>query len=255
MIILYTRNKFYDKCRQCQKYSYRKYGGNNHRNGNFTIRHFFLFITSGFSREGQGLHANYEGFIKGYTAPKKWFFQNWICVSNRFCRLFLNYNGSCWFSYSCCCNTRPPHHDTFDHSLSTDKLFNTFCVHKSSSHKQIEAEPIALPIDATLHDKLFAVTFVKLFNTTTSLSCALLTSEERMAFGANVYTKVFFYRASFECVATTASYCSFFIVWMNTLFHSIHLFPTINIILIDYSMTYAQMQVANTIPWMLAFLQ
>ena len=57
----------------------------------------------------------------------------------------------------------------FDHSLSTDKLFNTFCVHKSSSHKQIEAEPIALPIDATLHDKLFAVTFVKLFNTTTSL--------------------------------------------------------------------------------------
>jgi len=92
---------------------------------------------------------------------------------------------------------------------------------------------------------LFTVTFVKLFNTTTSLSRTLLTSEERMAFGANVNTDVFFNGTSFELITASASYSGLFVIWMDTLFHSLlHLFPVINIILLDYTINISQNQVA-----------
>ena len=46
------------------------------------------------------------------------------------------------------------------------------------------------------------------------------TSEERMAFGANVHAQYLFHTASFECIPTATNHGAFTVVRMDSLFHS-----------------------------------
>ena len=48
----------------------------------------------------------------------------------------------------------------------------------------------------------------------------LFTSEERMAFGANVHAQFLFHTASFECIPTATNHGAFTVVRMDSLFHS-----------------------------------
>ena len=68
---------------------------------------------------------------------------------------------------------------------------------------------------------LFAVTLIEFLDTSTSSNITLLAGEERMAFGAYVYTQFFFNRTGYEAVAAAAYYFCFPEIRMNVFFHAI----------------------------------
>ena len=73
------------------------------------------------------------------------------------------------------------------------------------------------------------ITLVEFLNTSACLNVALTTSEERMAFRANVNAQLVLNGARSKGVAATADNLCLMVIRMNTLFHSIHLaFPPRN---------------------------
>jgi hypothetical protein len=68
---------------------------------------------------------------------------------------------------------------------------------------------------------------VFLFETIDATACIqelLLTREERVAYGTNLYAKIRFNRTSLERVTASASDVGYVVCRMNTLFHLVHLF-------------------------------
>jgi hypothetical protein len=61
--------------------------------------------------------------------------------------------------------------------------------------------------------------FAETLNTTGGIKDALLTSEERMALGADINLQQRFDAQRLKAVATGANNCGLYIVWMNSLFH------------------------------------
>jgi hypothetical protein len=77
----------------------------------------------------------------------------------------------------------------------------------------------SLPVQAHFLFCVFAVPFVEFFDPASGRHITLLTSEERMAFGANVHPQFLFHTASFECIPTATNHGAFTVVRMDTLFH------------------------------------
>ena len=76
--------------------------------------------------------------------------------------------------------------------------------------------------------------FLELLNTPAAVDELLLSGKERMAGGTYVQSHFFLDRLALQRVAACTSHLADFIVWMNSLFHVVHLFSKDNIYLISY---------------------
>ena len=65
---------------------------------------------------------------------------------------------------------------------------------------------------------------LELLNTSTTLCELLLSCKERVASGANISSDLFLCGSGHECVAACASYFTFLVLRMDSLFHAFHLF-------------------------------